>query len=222
MADSLKEFETFSFYLRGSLIEQKNPYRNADIDLYLIHQRNFFPRENALDIVSRLSNFKRFVDLHIFNQKELERDLPNKLLLFSRSIHVSGPEIKWEPVIADFNFIFQHWKAYNPGFVPEIMYSSVRSRVCALKNLTRCFGLISFIQKRIFTRDIQECLSYAKNLNYDVFICLEYNWSIVDFKEPLNLKPIKDFLLNAKTNGQLDLTLQTSPMSFSKKQHNNH
>lgn len=205
IANSIKGYKSLSFYLRGSLLEQETPHANADIDLYVIHKLNYLPREIALDIVKRLSDFNRFVDLHIFNRNELNIDLPNRLLLCSRSIHIGGPEIILEPVNADSKMIDEHWKAYNPYFAPDIMYSSVRSRVCALKNLTRCFGLISLVKKGIFTRDIQECISYAKSLNHEIYNCLQYNWNIVDVKEPLNLKPIKEFLLNLEKTGQLNL-----------------
>ena len=90
--------------------------------------------------------------------------------------------------------LVSHWNAYNPDFAPDIMFSTVRSRVCALKNLTRCFGLLSLFERRIFTRDIQECLSAAKDLDVGIYNELEYNWGIVDVKQPLFLKKIKDYL----------------------------
>ena len=59
-------------------------------------------------------------------------------------------------------FVLTHFKRYNPSFAPDLMYSDLRSRVCALKNLTRCFGLISLIENGIFSRNIDECLILAK------------------------------------------------------------
>jgi hypothetical protein len=76
------------------------------------------------------------------------------------------------------------------------MLSSLRSRVCALKNLTRCFGLINLIENRIFSRDIDECLNYAKikdNLIYEMLI---KNWSILDIREPMILRDVKNYLVN--------------------------
>lgn len=195
IANLLEVFEAVSFYLRGSMIEHENPHINADIDLYVIHQLNNFPRETALEIIARLSNLHRFIDLHIFNQKEINLDLPNRLLLYSRSIHILGPEIKFQPITIDRNMIEMHWKAYNPNFAPDIMHSSVRSRVCALKNLTRCFGLISLIERNIFTRDIRECLDYAKTFDEAIHLNLIENWDIVDFNKPLYLRGIKEFLM---------------------------
>lgn len=195
VAKLLEGFESLSFYLRGSMIEDETPHINADIDLYVIHQLNYLPREKSTEIIARLSCFNKFIDLHIFNQNELNLDLPNRLLLYSRSIHILGPEIKFQPIAIDQNMIEMHWKAYNPNFAPDIMFSSVRSRVCALKNLTRCFGLISLIERKVFTRDIQECIDYAETLDKEIHLYLIGNWKIVDFNKPLYLREIKEFLI---------------------------
>lgn len=195
IANSLKGFESMTFYLRGSMIEHETPHIKADIDLYVIHQKSYLSREIAMEIVTRLSYLNRFIDLHIFNQNEIKLDLPNSLLLYSRSIHILGPKIKFQPIVLDHDLIEMHWKTYNPNFSPDIMHSSVRSRVCALKNLTRCFGLISLIERKIFMRDIQECLDYAKTYDKAMHQNLIDNWDIVDFRKPLYLREVKEFLI---------------------------
>lgn len=195
IANLLESFEDVSFYLRGSMIENESPHINADIDLYVIHKQNYLPREKAMEIITKLSFLNRFIDLHIFNENDIKLDLPNRLLLYSRSIHLFGPEIKFQPIKIDQNMIELHWKAYNPNFAPDIMYSSVRSRVCALKNLTRCFGLISLIENKIFTRDIQECIDYAETFDKTIHQYLLDNWNLVDYQKPMYLSKIKEFLM---------------------------
>ncbi|MHC1738064.1 MAG: hypothetical protein AB9882_08660 [Ignavibacteriaceae bacterium] len=195
LAGSLTEFSKYSFYIRGSLIEQENPHPNADLDLFIIHELDYFERSITKKIIEILSSYKRLVDLHILNIHQLKKELPQRLLFFCRAIHLVGPGIEVEPVSCDADMITSHWRAYNPEFVPDVMHHSNKSRVCALKNLTRCFGLISLIDRKIFTRDIKECLEYANEVDTTAHSNLSENWQVVDFKVPMNLKPVKDFLL---------------------------
>ena len=134
--------------------------------------------------------------MHLIRFNSLDYDIPNRLLLNNRSIHIGGPQIQIKPVELNHEMITQHWKVYNPSFTPDVMLSTLRSRVCALKNLTRCFGLINLIENRFFSRDIDECLNYAKikdNLIYEMLI---KNWSIVDIREPMILRDVKEYLIN--------------------------
>lgn len=195
IASHLDENINVSFYLRGSILESERPHINADIDLYLIHQGKRIHFDFISNLVNELSIYNRYVDLHVVNFKDLERDIPNRLLLYCRSLHLKGPKIEFSPVHADSSMLVSHWNAYNPYFAPDIMFSTVRSRVCALKNLTRCFGLLSLYERRIFTREISECLSVAKDLDVEIYNELDYNWGIVDVKQPLYLKRIKDYLI---------------------------
>lgn len=181
IANALKNFKLNSIYLRGSIIDNKPIHQNADIDLYIIHNDAYINRGEVLDIVESLKHLNRFVDMHLIRFNSLDYDIPNRLLLNNRSIHIGGPQIQIKPVELNHEMITQHWKAYNPNFAPDIMYSSVRSRVCALKNLTRCFGLISLIEKKIFTRDIQECLDYAETFDKTIYQYLLNNWNLVDY-----------------------------------------
>lgn len=196
IANALKNFKINSIYIRGSIIENKPMHPNSDIDLYLIHKETYISRDNVLDIVNSLYFINRFVDMHLIRFNSLDYDIPNRLLLNNRSIHIGGPQIQIKPVELNHEMITQHWKVYNPSFTPDVMLSTLRSRVCALKNLTRCFGLINLIENRFFSRDIDECLNYAKikdNLIYEMLI---KNWSIVDIREPMILRDVKEYLIN--------------------------
>ena len=196
ISNALKNFNLNSIYLRGSIIDNKPIHQNADIDLYIIHNDAYINRGEVLDIVESLKHLNRFVDMHLIRFNSLDYDIPNRLLLNNLSIHIGGPQIQIKPVELNHEMITQHWKAYNPNFAPDIMYSSVRSRVCALKNLTRCFGLISLIEKKIFTRDIQECLDYAENFDKTIHQYLLDNWNLVDYQRPIYLSKIKEFLMH--------------------------
>jgi len=194
-------FNKYSIYLRGSMVEDDNPHLNADIDIYIIH-KNGIIKKDIERLLYDLSKYNRPVDLHIFHANDFEEEIPNRLLLNTGSIHLTGPKVTFEPVEANQEMIMQHWILYNPGFAPDIMYSSVKSRVCALKNLTRCFGLISLIENHSFTRDIPDCLDIAKTINKGIYEKLAENWSIVDFQKPMYLKLIKDFVIGYKNECQ--------------------
>jgi len=198
LADKLKKYDLYSFYLRGSLIEGKPLHPKADIDLYLIYPQSFISRHEVLSVLECLDSFNRYVDLHLICYNRLNHDIPNRLLLHARSIHVTGAELHFNPVEFNNEMIAQHWLAYDPSFAPDVMYSTVRSRVCALKNLTRCFGLINLMENTIFSRDIQECMEFAKKMDEHVHDMLFYNWSIVDLQIPLELREIKEYLLAYK------------------------
>jgi hypothetical protein len=195
IAAHLQENQEISFYLRGSILESEQPHVNADIDLYILHNDKKIELNFISYLLDELSIYKRYIDLHIIELKKLDKDIPNRLLLYCRSLHLKGPKIIFSPVYADASMLVSHWYAYNPEFAPDIMFSSIRSRVCALKNLTRCFGLLSLYKRGVFTRDIQECLSYAKYLDDGIGRELEFNWNQVEIRQPLFLKNIKRFLV---------------------------
>ena len=196
----LSNFSKHSIYLRGSMLESKCPHPNADIDICLIHEAQYISRNEALEIAGSLQHLGRMVDLHLFTPEDLLRDIPNRLLLYATSRHITGKILEIPAVNADQEMMLQHWKIYNPGFAPDVMYSTRRSRVCALKCLTRCFGLISLAEQGVFSRDISFCMDFAKKLNREIHQRLRETWEIVDLKKPLNLKEIKEFLLEYKSS----------------------
>ena len=184
-----------SIYMRGSLLENPNPHPKSDIDLFIIYKDHENLKDKITDITTRLSSLGRPIDLHILSKKQLEEDIPQKLLFHTRPIFVVGDKITVYPIKADRNTIIQHWQKYNPSYPPDIMHSSVKSRVSALKNLTRCFGLISLIEKKMFTRDIQECLDYTETFDKTIHQYLLDNWNLVDYQKPMYLSKIKEFLM---------------------------
>jgi hypothetical protein len=190
----LSEFKQFSFSVRGSILEEIIPHPNADIDLFLIYHTNTFDYSILTQLNYKLSYLKRYIDWHIFNPKELEAHIPNALLYSVRSHFLCGPLFTIEcPVIND-KFFLTHWKAYDPYFVPDVMYSTQISRVSALKNLTRCFGLIRLKNGGFFTRNINECLSYVRDNHNVIYSDLIIAWENADLKIPLQFKNIKDYL----------------------------
>ena len=190
----LSPFHEHSIYIRGSMIEQSNPHPNADIDIYILHKEKNLLKKYTDEVLLQLSHYKRAIDLHVISLDQLANDIPNRLLLSTSSIHIVGDKIEFQPVASDEKKSASHWKVYNPEFAPDIMYSTVKSRVCALKNLTRCFGLLRHIDGFGFTRDINECLEFAKTIDEITYNYLINNWEIVDFKVPMELKEIKRYL----------------------------
>jgi hypothetical protein len=198
MTNSLKKilspFHEHSIYIRGSMIEQSNPHYNADMDIYILHKDKNILKKYTDEVLHKLSHFNRAIDIHVIPLHQLANDIPNRLLLSTSSIHIAGDEIEFQPVASDEKMLASHWKVYNPEFAPDIMYSTVKSRVCAMKNLTRCFGLLQYSDGYGFTRNINECLEFAKTVDEITYNNLINNWEIVDFKVPMELKEIKRYL----------------------------
>lgn len=195
----LKDIVNASIYIRGSMLELENPPECSDIDLYVIFEKKI--DFTLLDqIKQRISSFGRTIDFHFYTTQNLSNNLPEMLLFHTRSLYINGPVIEYVKVKADKHLIHAYWKAYNVNFAPNIMYSNLRSRVCALKNLTRCFGLIKLIELNLFTRDIKECLDYAKKKENKIHQILKDNWNIVGQKKPMNLKEIKEYLMDYQNN----------------------
>jgi hypothetical protein len=190
----LSPFYEHSIYIRGSLIEQSNPHPKADMDIYILHKDKNILKKFTDEVLQQLSHYKRAIDLHVISLDQLANDIPNRLLLSTSSIHIVGDKIEFQPVYSDEKMLASHWKVHNPDFAPDIMYSTVKSRVCAMKNLTRCFGLLRHSYGYGFTRDIRECLEFAKLIDKKTYKYLINNWEIVEFKVPMELKEIKRYL----------------------------
>lgn len=109
IANALKNFKLNSIYLRGSIIDNKPIHQNADIDLYIIHNDAYINRGEVLDIIESLKHLNRFVDMHLIRFNPLDYDIPNRLLLNNRSIHIGGPQIQIKPVELNHEMITQHW-----------------------------------------------------------------------------------------------------------------
>jgi len=136
-----------STYLRGSLLEHIAPHANADLDLIVIWGNDPPTRTVIEALQEHVREFNRALDLSVLSETQIHRHVPQRLLLHTRAFRVNGPEKRFAPVRADVETMKYHFAAYAPWFPPDEMWASTRSRVSALKNLTRCFGVLSFIHR---------------------------------------------------------------------------
>lgn len=183
-----------TIHVRGSVLEETVLNKFADLDLYIIFQSKYINQEYIEDLKKSLFFFGRKVDIHGFTYDRLLRTPVENFLFHKMSYYITGEKLETNNIIIDNNLIISFWKAYNPSYGPNVMYNNRTSRVCALKNLTRCFGLINLIENGIFSRNIAMCLKYAEQKDNFIYDLLIENWSIVDIQKPLMLKIIKDYL----------------------------
>lgn len=183
-----------SLYLRGSILEEVNPHPSADIDIILVCDEQH-PAERFINqLLEQLSKLGRDVDLSILSEADARLNIPHRLLLHTRSVRLWGKMREFDPVAANLVTMKAHLCAYAPSFPPDIFVASLRSRVSALKNLTRCFGVFMFVDGGRFTRDIITCIDYACSLKKDVGEMLRNAWRDVEIRKPIELKPIKQFI----------------------------
>ena len=144
-------------FLRGSLLENQKPVVKADVDLFVIYDdssqlqrlKETFRSEDNYDI--KLMQRDNFQDNYVFNA-----------LLECRSLQICGEEYYRTKIRADKQFAWEHWVQYCPAAIPNIINTADRFALIHFKLLTRCFGVLSFLQFRKFTRDISECINIAK------------------------------------------------------------
>ena len=191
-------------HVRGSFLEECIPSIQADIDLYIIFHSTTINVEYIELVKKSLTDFERIIDIHGFTLNRIQRTPVEFFLFQTMSYYLCGKEIGKQKIKIDSNLIRALWDAYNPEFAPDILYSNRLSRVCALKNLTRCFGLISLIESGVFSRNIAICLGYAKVQNIEIFNHLMSCWDNVDQNKPLYLGVIKKYLVNYKTYYKLN------------------
>lgn len=144
-------------FLRGSLLENEEPFKKADVDLFVIYEdisqlqrlKETLHSEDNYDI--KLMQRYNFQDNYVFNA-----------LLQCRSLQICGEEYYRTKIKADKQFAWEHWVQYCPAAIPDIINTTDRLALIHFKLLTRCFGVLFFLRFRKFTRDISECINIAK------------------------------------------------------------
>ena len=144
-------------FIRGSLLENEEPFKKADVDLFVIYEdsshlqrlKETLHNEDNYDI--KLLQRCNFQDNYVFNA-----------LLQCRSLQICGEEYYRTKIKADKQFAWEHWIQYCPFNIPQIINTADRLALIHFKALTRCFGVLSFLRFRKFTRDISECINIAK------------------------------------------------------------
>jgi hypothetical protein len=156
--EALKNSDTeLQIFLRGSLLENEIPFIRADADLFVLYTYS-----SQLNELTGLLPQNDFYDIKIIPQARLCNDFVFNALLNCRSLQISGNKFNRKPIKADKEFAWEHWKKYCPAIIPNRIDTNNNSALIHFKLLTRCFGVLSFLQKRSFTRDVSECIAIAQ------------------------------------------------------------
>ena len=149
-----------SIYLRGSVLEQAQPFVCADLDLFVIDGP-----ASARSLWAALSQLtRRPLDVKWLSSDALPDHPVLSALLTHRSVHVSGPQLTLPPHRADADFCWRHWVEYGIADFPSHLQCDSPYAVLHFKRLVRCFGVILLLREGRFTRDVSACIAYAGQL----------------------------------------------------------
>lgn len=143
-------------FLRGSLLESHEPFAGADADLIVV----FSDRQQLAALPKALPGGRHY-DVRLLEERSGVLDPVDLALLHCRCLQVCGPALRRAPVAAGSRFAWQHWVKYCPALIPGVLDSRAPRTVTHFKLLTRCFGVLSFLLCRRFTRDISACIAFA-------------------------------------------------------------
>lgn len=149
-------------FLRGSILENETPFVNADVDLFVIHEDS-----SQLQRLKETLHSGDNYDIKLLQRDNFKDNYVFNALLECRSLQICGEEYYRTKIKADKQFAWEHWVQYCPAAIPDIINTTDRYALIHFKLLTRCFGVISFLRFRKFTRDISECINIAKNENLE-------------------------------------------------------
>jgi hypothetical protein len=144
-------------FLRGSMLEEVNPFEKSDIDLIILYDKP----EQLLDL--RIPSFgEHILDLKLIPKNSTKSDYVYNALLNCRSLQIKGEPIERKTLAADKKFAWEHWISYCPALIPNQIDTVDNRAVMQFKWLSRCFGVLSYLKDKMFTRDISECLRIAR------------------------------------------------------------
>ena len=104
-------------------------------------------------------------DVKYIEKNRVKTDFVFFALLQCRSAQISGDFFGRTSVKADQLFAWKHWVKYSPASIPDYVNTNSPASLIYFKLLTRCFGVISFLKYRKFSRDISNCIELSKSEN---------------------------------------------------------
>ncbi len=184
-------------FLRGSVLEEPTPHPEADLDLVVVCSRRHWADVSAT-LQQTLAPLGRPIDLLPIEPNDLQVAPSIRLLITTRSLHLSGRCPLFPLVAADLRTMKAHWFRYAPFNLPSVLTSSRRRRVCELKLLTRSFGVLEFFSTGRFSRGIKTCLHWAREINPEAGLRLHRFWTALEDGKALpdmNIDPIRQAFL---------------------------
>lgn len=202
-----------SIYLRGSFLESNKLYPSSDIDIFLVSEN--FETKSVDEIKNKLNFTNRNIEIVLLSKNQIKNNPYHRLLLHTRSLLISGKKINFEPVKADLETMRDHLFHYKPFMLAPHLSKNKNIRIIQLKQITRAYGILYFLYQNEFSRDIQTCSNWAKEINYSAGIFLEEMWSTIDFTssyETVDLSFIKNSFIQDSKHA-IDLYLKRSKTS---------
>lgn len=161
LADVVAQIDNgLKVFLRGSMLECTAPFVGADADLFVI-----FKDSSELEVLSEVLPINYNYDIKQIRESDEGTDFVYHALLHCRSRQLCGPPLFEAPVYADKEFAWRHWVKYCPALIPSVIDSSNSWSLIHFKLLVRCFGVLSLLRDRRFTREMGACITFAETEN---------------------------------------------------------
>lgn len=154
-------------FLRGSLLESPGPFDRADVDLIVVY-------EDRLQLIALQQTLPRGheYDVRVLDERVRTHDPVDLALLHCRSLQLCGPILPRILITADKAFAWQHWLKYCPALIPGVLDTRARTSLIHFKLLARCFGVLSYLRHKRFTRDVATCVALARDERETLGNCL--------------------------------------------------
>ena len=183
--------ETVPIFVRGSLIEERQPHPKSDIDvLYIANQSqtNIFTHDIKL-------KSSRPLDINPYYTDVLEpRDylLP---LIHIRSFQIAGPYFERRPFDVTQTFYTHLWRQYRIDLMPPRLSATGLMRVMYLKHLFRSIGLVMHLQGGRYSRDIRTCIAWLIGQEPELGTLAEQIWMERTGVGEIWLRPLRDWVI---------------------------
>ncbi|MAA78068.1 MAG: hypothetical protein CL916_02325 [Deltaproteobacteria bacterium] len=178
-------------FVRGSLIEEKNPHPKSDLDIII------FQHHHTQDVISPKihQSFQRLVDINLFDANALEPRTILLPLIHLRSIQISGTTFVQRPIPINTQFWEPLWGCYAIGRLKNNIHALPPRKVMELKQLIRAVGVLYLRHRGDFSRDIETCLGWLETYDKELGVYTRQIWSKRSSLEVLDVAPIRHWLL---------------------------
>jgi len=180
-----------SLFLRGSMLEQKSPHPQADVDIFVVTST---PKIVQLDL-RELKNIDRPLDIRTVDLSAQTVDPVFLLLIHCRSLFITGEAFHQCPIPINKQLWVAHWLRYAPFSLPRILHSEGLRRLSEIKQIIRSIGVIQALKHNQFSRDLHTCIEWAKVENPAVAtLCLELLQTVYPPYPPFDISMIQHWL----------------------------
>ena len=182
-----------SLYVRGSVIEDRYPYANSDIDFFLVAEQGCHQVLHDL-LCQRLQVLSNKLDILCLTKEEMEANLVFRLLVTTRSLLLAGEAKQFSPVLANLETAKAHWEIFQVPQLPDHLIATGSGNVCMVKQLLRSIALFYLLDQQRFSRHLYTCLQWGREMAPPmVFDILEKSFHHIGKKQspPIDIRAAK-------------------------------